>query len=513
MTSFLSTLLPLLPQVLIAIFVIWLASILLNLYERHQKLKEFGVAGPSPLTSLFRVFLLLDKNFYRSDLPLIQKYGKVFATTQADRVSLFVADVNVLKTLLVRDFNHFLDRANRGTKRIYFSKFLTALEGQEWKDTRAIMSPTFTSGKMKAMIHLMNDCLKPLVTRIDRTLGQDIDMKDLFGCFTMDVIARCAFAVETNTHDDVNHPFVVNARKFFSFPAWKILLSVFLPAFIRKYATPAFGNVEAANYLAKVSQHVIDERRKKGSLKAENRNYNDLIQLMLEASDQQQTDQSSEKTSKKTLTDEEIIGNAILVLVAGFETTASTLTFASHALATNPDVQERVFNEVTQAVRANGGKLDYDTLFSLSYLDAVVHETLRMYPPVIRTERTCSEDYSFNYEGREIHLKKGHGISIPIYAVHHMEEYYPEPEKFKPERFLPENKDSQNTYAFLSFVIGPRNCIGMRFALMELKLALATIVSQYRFVKSPRTSDPLDLSPTTILMNPREVVLKFEKRL
>ncbi len=88
-------------------------------------------------------------------------------------------------------------------------------------------------------------------------------------------------------------------------------------------------------------------------------------------------------------------------------------------------------------------------------------------------------------------LFKGQTVEIPVYAIHHSEEYFPNADKFIPERFLPENRHKIIPYSYLPFGAGPRNCIGMRFALTEAKLGLASIIQKYRFSRSPRTEVPL----------------------
>ena len=312
-------------------------------------------------------------------------------------------------------------------------------------------------------------------------------MKNLFGCFTMDVIARCAFAVETNTHDDQQHPFVVNAKRFFTFGQWKLLIGIMTPKFIRRLLNINVVDTGAFDYMVKLGHHMIDERRKHG-IKAENRNYNDFLQLMLEAGREEGDKESV--GDKKSLTDEEIIANIVLILLAGYETTASLLTYSSYLLALHPEIQTKLRQEIETAKKDNNGVLGYETLTSLPYLDAVITETLRMYPPVTKVDRQCSEDYTLVHEGKRIFIPKGAAVMIPIYAVHHMEEYYPNPDRFNPNRFLPENKDRLTPYTFLSFVAGPRNCIGMRFALLEAKLALSNLLMDFDFVRSPQTSVP-----------------------
>ena len=119
----------------------------------------------------------------------------------------------------------------------------------------------------------------------------------------------------------------------------------------------------------------------------------------------------------------------------------------------------------------------------MKYLDMVIDETLRLFPAVARTDRVASNDYEF--EG--IKMKKGQVVGVPIYALHHDPDIYPNPEEFQPERFSEENKKKRDNEAYIPFGAGPRNCIGMRFALMEIKLIMATILSKYRFQTCDKT--------------------------
>ena len=116
-------------------------------------------------------------------------------------------------------------------------------------------------------------------------------------------------------------------------------------------------------------------------------------------------------------------------------------------------------------------------------MEMVIDETLRMYPPAARTDRVASNDYE--YEG--IKIKKGQVLTVAIYAIHHDPTIYPNPEQFDPNRFSEANKKSRESVTFLPFGAGPRNCIGMRFAVTEMKLLLASILSKYRFVTCDKT--------------------------
>ncbi|CAO2630636.1 Cytochrome P450 3A1 [Lemmus lemmus] len=113
----------------------------------------------------------------------------------------------------------------------------------------------------------------------------------------------------------------------------------------------------------------------------------------------------------------------------------------------------------------------------MEYLDMVLNETLRLYPNGLRLDRVCKKDVEIN----GVLLPKGSVVVIPVYALHHDPQYWPEPTEFRPERFSKENKGSINPYVFMPFGNGPRNCIGMRFALMMMKLAITKVLQNFSF--------------------------------
>ena len=204
-----------------------------------------------------------------------------------------------------------------------------------------------------------------------------------------------------------------------------------------------------------------------------------------------------------------MLAQAWVFFVAGYETTATTLTFASYELALNPEVQERLYEEVMTAVDSKGD-IDYDDLAKLPYLDAVISETLRIHSPVMRLVRVANEDYKLGNTG--LTIRKDQTVEIPIYALHHSEEFYDQPFKFNPDRFLPKNRQKITPYSYLPFGAGPRNCIGMRFALMEDKVGLAQVIRRFRFKRSAQTDVPLRLNRSIIVNAPKRVVVGIERR-
>ena len=212
--------------------------------------------------------------------------------------------------------------------------------------------------------------------------------------------------------------------------------------------------------------------------------------------------------ANKKLTDNEIAAQAWVFLLAGFETTGTTLGYFSYMLATHPDIQQRLQSELINAMDPNH-EIDYDKLHALPYLDACISETLRLFPPVIRLERECNTSLKLGDSG--IKIEKGHVVEILVYAMHHNEDYFPNPEKFSPDRFLPENRHLILPYTYMPFGNGPRNCIGMRFALMEIKLAMAHILTKYKFTKIDQTEKTLKFQPATPLLSAKCLTVGIEK--
>ena len=194
--------------------------------------------------------------------------------------------------------------------------------------------------------------------------------------------------------------------------------------------------------------------------------------------------------SKKTLDEDTLVATAMVFMIAGYDTTATTLSFASYLLSKHPEEQARLQDEIDQAFAdADGEFPDYSTIQSLSYLDMVVHETLRMYPPIPFLSREASVDYKI--PGTDVQLRKGDLVSYVASGLHTDPAHYSHPDHFHPEHFSKEEKAGRSPYAFQAFGQGPRACIGMRFALLEAKVALVAVCRNFTLLGGTKTQEPL----------------------
>ncbi|XP_050528994.1 probable cytochrome P450 6a13 isoform X4 [Daktulosphaira vitifoliae] len=148
------------------------------------------------------------------------------------------------------------------------------------------------------------------------------------------------------------------------------------------------------------------------------------------------------------------------------------MSFCLYQLALNKNIQEHVRKEVFQVKKKNNGILNYEFLGELHYLEMVIHETLRMYPPFEILRNTTK---SYQIPDEDFVIEKNTKIVISAYCIHMDPKYYPDPMKFDPERFSSEEKSKRPNNTFLPFGVGPRICLGNRFAIMVLKVAISQI--------------------------------------
>ncbi|KAM7286395.1 putative ece1 protein [Ixodes scapularis] len=212
----------------------------------------------------------------------------------------------------------------------------------------------------------------------------------------------------------------------------------------------------------------------------------------------------------KALTEEEAMAQCVLFFAAGQDTTSSVLAFTLYLLAIHPEVQAKLREQADECFKQHGPDPSLDVVSKLKYLHGVVSESLRMFPPGPRLERSSPTDYVLGDTG--IKIPKDCPIAVPVYAMHHDPEYFPDPSKFDPDRFSEENIDNIRPYTYLPFGAGPRNCIGMRFALETVKLSLLHSVHSVEFVRTNNTKVPLEFATGFSVFNAKNITIGVRKR-
>ncbi|KAJ7371316.1 Thromboxane-A synthase [Desmophyllum pertusum] len=334
---------------------------------------------------------------------------------------------------------------------------------------------------MKLMVPLIEKSCDTLMEKLVKIADSDesVDMLDWFRQLTFEIILSTAFGVDANIQMGENAEMLEKAQAQFKIPLIvRQIGRLPLGSYFFWLMGAIFGN--QPTYFLGIVDEILKSRRQMGLTGRK-----DLLELMMMANEETTVEGVSR------LTDDEIVAQSVIFLLAGYETSSSTLGFTLYYLAVNPDVQDKLRTEIQEALETNTNIPLYEVAQNIEYLDCVIKESQRLCPSGAQANRECSEDYDLN----GIHIPAGTEILIPIYALHHDPDAWEDPKKFDPERFRGPAKDARRAFQFLPFGAGPRNCIGMRFALMEIKIALVKILMKYKFVQSPETQVPLVIHP------------------
>jgi len=197
------------------------------------------------------------------------------------------------------------------------------------------------------------------------------------------------------------------------------------------------------------------------------------------------------------ITETTLLGQATNLFLAGFDRISTTMSFLAYHLAKDQEAQSKLYEEIKSIVEEkHNGRIDYETLSEMSYLNACITEVSRLYPTFIRPERVCNKDWECPEKG--IKIPKGITVMIPSWAANRNPEIYDDPDEFKPERFMQENKGNINPYAYTSFGFGHRNCIGMRFAYESMRVGICHLFKNYRF--ETRADTKINFKPGLIMI-------------
>jgi cytochrome P450 family 3 subfamily A len=393
----------------------------------------------------------------------------------------------------VKHFDCFQNRKSMGlTPERPMNKMLTVLQDDEWKNVRHLCSPAFSGSKLRSMSAQLNRCAHLLINNIAEEEGGDLDVIKHMGAFSMDVIASVAFGLDIDSQRDPDDPFIHHARKSFK-PNMKnplMLLMLFVPS-IAPLFQRLFGlrilPEDTCEFFMSILNQVMEARRKEG------KDRTDFLQLMLNAHD-----------GGKSLGHDEVLSQGFIFFFAGYSTISGCITNTLHLLALHPDIQEKLCDEINEQLADLDP--DYDSVQRLPYLDRVLNESLRIYSPALRVNRTCSQNVTI----QGVHFTKGMVVLIPIQAIQMDPELWSDPEKFDPDRFSADQKEGRHPMAWQPFGVGPRHCLGMRLALMETKVALIHLVRKFRFHVCDKTNIPLKRDKMG--GQPKEVFLKVTSR-
>lgn len=450
-----------------------------------------------------------------TDQELARNYGDVVGVYMGQNPLLLISNPDTIKEIMVKEFSRTPNRPKTFLPKNEMKYSLLNTDDDHWRFLRNTLLPTFSSGKMRMMEPLFKGKYKQLLENVTKMAksGKSIEFKNVFGAYTLDVIASTGFGMDIDSQKNPDNDFVKYTKKFLNITFTPILILILIfpkiDTLLYWLGISPFNRLEILSFFRSAINRAVDLRMNKSKKPV------DLLQLMLnahhdtdisESENEQNYEGDENKWKMGGLTMDEIVGNSILFLLVGYDTTSNALAFTAYNLATHPEYQEKLIEEIDTVLGKEPPT--YDNVQKLEYLERVFCETMRLYPSACRTHRLAEKEIVI--EGYTI--PKGADICFPIYSIHRDPRFWENPTKFDPERFTPENKAKRHPYAYLPFGHGPRSCIGMRLAQVEMRFAIVYILQHYRFKTCDETEIPLTLSKANLLKPENGVKLMLEPR-
>lgn len=414
---------------------------------------------------------------------------------------------DLINRILVRDFDHFVNhRAFFNDQHdALFGNTLFAMKDQKWKDMRATLTPAYTGSKLRALFELIREVAEESVANLKEELKNglsDVDCRDYFTRYANDVIASTAFGFKINSMHEKDNQFFKMGHTITNFGAFLMAKLFFLMNFpsLSKLLKIRLISKEQNDYYMNLVVGAMNQRFDKKIFRP------DMINMLMEASGRGVQESCDPKSTIRKWSDSELVAQAFLFFLSGFDSVSTVLCFITHELMENRDVQEKLRHEVDGVLsELNGNQLTYEALNSMKYLDCVVSEALRKWPLNPMTDRVCTKAIEMQdpETGESIQFKAGDKVYIPIVGLQRDPKFFPEPSKFDPERFSDENKSNINPNTFLPFGVGPRMCIAHRFAYMEIKAILFYMLCDLKFEVSEKSSVPLTLDAALPKLQPK----------
>jgi len=391
---------------------------------------------------------------YRDPIEFLERasqHGDVVSYRIAGQRFTAVLHPDHVEQVLVRDHDRF--RRWTGDERAsvfgdYAQDGLVLSEGEQWQRQRQLLQRAFTPEKIEGYVEKMASEAEQRVAGWSD--GQRLDLQSEMSALTLRLLCRTLFDLDIDERGDAvaRAATALNARAgsvLSFFPAW-------LPAPTNRRLHDAMGDLES------VCAELIDERQTAAGER------DDLLSLLLAA-----------REDGAEMSEREIVDQLVTFLFAGHETTALALTYACHALGHHPERFRRLREEV-EAV-TGGDSPTLSDLSDLEYTEQVVKETLRLYPPAYAVFREAREDVAVG----GYRVPEGTKVSVPQIHVQRDARFFDDPREFRPERWADGLADDLPDYAYFPFGGGPRHCIGMRFAMMELKTVLPAVAAAVDF--------------------------------
>jgi len=386
--------------------------------------------------------------------------------------SYLVNHPDMIRHILIKNNANYLKGPGFNRVKMLLGNGIIVSDGAFWRRQRRMIQPAFNKKIIARLVDEIKKCNLELFQSWQHIAekGELIDITQTAGELSLMVILRVIFSKDLDSifEQQGGNPF----------------------AFLTEDLTRDMKVVLKFRSLMKLFQSIIDQRR------ASEEERFDFLAMFIDARD---------KETGEAMTDKEIIDELMTLIIAGHETSAITLQWSWYFLANNPQVEQSALAAISDAHLKE--KIPaFDELEKLGYIQQLVYEALRLYPPVwIFSRKAIDEDVLGGYS-----IPAGSNIFISPYYMHRHPDYWPDAENYDPERFTAESERERHKTAFIPFSAGPRRCIGDFFAVVEMQIHFALMLPEFKMEYQP--DGPIELEPYINLRTRNGLKMKLTKR-
>ncbi|XP_076675607.1 putative cytochrome P450 28d1 [Andrena cerasifolii] len=410
---------------------------------------------------------------------------------------LVICEPKLVKTVLLTNWSSFRDNAGGPIPEVdpLLSTNPIFRNGDAWLLERKRLISAFSSMRLKMLFEGVSGVCTKFHDFVDRRLKSsgkyEVELKYLVSKFMHEVVANAGLGIEGHCFQDEPHPMAFDRFgdeifKPSTINVVKQSIVIYLPKFNNILRVGIFPKY-LVEFFSNLTNQCLEARKNDTTPR------NDFLQVMADI----------EKTNQQKGRKDILAAHMSSLYTDAVEATSVTVAWIGYHLATHKDVQEKLRAEVQSTIAKHGGKLTYEALKEMKYMDQVMSESQRCIATVGVLRKECTEECQLQgSDGLSYRVKPGTRILIPIKLLHADPEYWPDPQVFDPDRFSEERKNEIKKMTFLPFGEGPRMCVGMRMALLQIKSCLASLLNNYKLELSAKTQLPLQMFPSISLTVP-----------
>ncbi len=403
---------------------------------------------------------------------LQRDHGDMVSLTKPNgRLAYFVNDAHEVRRILTRRHSKYHKGPGFERVKMLLGNGLIVSDGDVWRRSSTMIQPAFSRQNVHRLMTVMVECSDRRAVRWAEAArnGETLNITEETCDFALELILISIFGddYETRIVTEGDNPF----------------------AFLSRDSTRDLSVVMKVRHLRELLTSIIEDRRAgRGS------QHFDFLAMYLEATDKQ----------GNPFSDRELLDELMTLIVAGFETSANTLNWVWYLIAKHPEVEQKLIAEA-ESIVPNVSAITADNLTAMQYTQQALEETLRLYPPVwLFTRRSHADDELDDYD-----VPTGTDIYLSPYILHRTEHYWPDPDRFDPERFAPTDKPKKDR-PYFPFSLGPRRCLGEYFSFLEMKVHLGLLLPRFRMRLVDETPPELELAIN--LRSARDIFVQPEER-